>query len=791
MNYALRTHHPETVHALATHFDALVQQAWQGWAQCTPNAISLSLAHLSARDGGLGFTRAREIAEAAYRASVEAASPQQGAGRVLRQADHVAAENDKIIATLDTSTVFGVNGKRHRQLAKDGKAIALFRDVHGRVPQEAFSAALRFATCSALEGTCHCNSELCSGTCSHPVTCPCGFAAPSSVAFAHHAAGCAKIPGHNASSRHAKAKHALQHELSEHGVLYDSREPREYATVTCPGCKLGVSHVLWTAHEQQCALLQGKPAPFAAPPTHASSQRPSGPDVRVYPHNARPMVVDITIISLGSVSYADREAAAVFASATATKSAKYAAQAQSNNECFKVLSFSAQGVPSIDARKCIADFVDGAAAVKQFARRIGAAIFAATGSVIANAEARAGLTSNIPLPQPRPAQHRVTRSIAAPPNNTAFPSPLSFRLVGTPVMVPLLPAPAAGQSDASAASAHRHNVSDVDEDGTLDPDSDHPIRPSERGPWSGIRDDAQHRCASLLQGRETVPLFLYMIGMAPPAVISFACIKALIGNSNVPPQLVEDIADDVWGVLRALRLVNRHGQQCNGFTNEIHRLVDEASKSAGRAPPWHDAVRQSNKEQQDEVQRLLQRVQQILAAKPASAAKAPTTVPTLAAPTPAHQHQAGTRRHNHPCDNNDDDGSGNSNRSRNHNNNYASRLAQQMDDLAQQCALPARHSAASSDAASSKNEHFSTGISNKQQQQPQQSQRHHQQPQQQQQQPPCLAVGGVTLTTTNMSLQAEAASSRNQSFSTSGGNDDNLQEQRHGGGNNDDNQLGF
>ena len=381
-SYIARVHQPDVIKEAAAKFDDAVMDIVAVWAGCEDlSDLSRAIASLPVKRGGLGLTSQRAIAQAAYDSSVEKAlwvpSDQPDAARpaMLSQKQRTDLVNIEVAKMVEQH---GELYKRHLEHGAQQSTASLFRCPDANASESEFAAALRYRLLAPVRG------------CPDTAECPGCKKRCNAAEFMVHAASCTRVPGHNASSRHAAIKFEVVRIARELAIQVDSTEPRELQVITCPGCSTTVKADTWAAHSTSCAA-------FAAA---ASSQqpRPSGPDIRLYPRTAADRisgsngtVLDVTVTAAECETHRGKQLVALFEEVEKKKCELYERTCRSRNEKFLVLGVSEMGMLSKTTKKFVDDITANTALSRHDAyKRIASAAMAGTGAALHNAERKAG-----------------------------------------------------------------------------------------------------------------------------------------------------------------------------------------------------------------------------------------------------------------------------------------------------------------------------------------------------------------------------------------------------------------
>jgi hypothetical protein len=435
--FMLRTHAPEVTLPLARRLDAICERTWIVWAGCDddPGDLPRALAKLPLRDGGLGFTRAEDIAAAAYEASVGFVfhDPSTNVAN-LTQRQRCAPIH---AAAADLVDGYGDAVQQHRRHDRETLSHSLWQNCAHRAHQEAFRAALRQKLLAPPRGA------------PARVQCACGSLFNFAPEFYMHAPSCTHVRGFNAASRHTAVKDALKALLAELTVRFDQQEPRNTHNCRCPGCETNIGMVPFDVHMRECRRYN--PATMPRPRAH-------GPDVRIYglprADGCNDTVIDITVVNVVAPSRAGQTVQALFRAAEQRKRAEYAGTCVAAQSELRAFVASAYGVLAPDATRLLAQALElQAAPFRTIAMslltaqsRIAAAVREGTGGCVLSAERGAGIA--VPT-----VEHLLHMVRAAPP------APVGRALALIPIAVPNAddaPARTPPQSrDAQGATAGR------------------------------------------------------------------------------------------------------------------------------------------------------------------------------------------------------------------------------------------------------------------------------------------------------------------------------------------------
>ena len=234
--------------------------------------------------------------------------------------------------------------------------------------------------------------------------------------FAPHTAGCARIHGFNASSRHANVKVVLASVLLDGGIPYERTEPREWKSIVCPGCREKLPATDPKAanlHIQQCATTTTEQKAAGA-----DRARKTGPDGAATMGGKR-HVYDVTVSSTTAPSFKPKEG---IARRIAEKEKLYGEQIAAQGDVFVVFAASAFGsldTTAVKFMKQICSTHDRLERYEAFAR-VATAITLSTGKVIREAERLAGVIHRVTAPAPTARGHDPppSSSTAAPTAST-------------------------------------------------------------------------------------------------------------------------------------------------------------------------------------------------------------------------------------------------------------------------------------------------------------------------------------------------------------------------------------
>ena len=397
MSYYTRVHPPQDVLAAVRKFDARVERAWSNIAGCVVDDRIRHVAHLPASLGGGGLTRFELIMEESYRASYEEVindSDESQATRVQRVnqrlRDELAATSARVEHHLE-------------QCALPGSS-AWFRTAVGseHMDNEAFAAAFRARLYSYRPG-----AEI--------ATCPgCGFREDEDPgqSFMQHVAGCTRIKGFNPSSRHAHFGKCFDACLELAGVQHIGKEPRDYKTSICPGCKLHDDSDVVERHVRTCEELTPKQRRTCKP-------HRSGPD-RTVNLVIGDYTIDFNITCTEAKTWRKGDETKAYATVTRKKNGLYLEKCLMQKEQFVVFCCSHLGHLS----KASVDMLDkvareGGVAVDELKLRMSQCAIQDHGRVILNAEIAAGLT----LKREPPQEDTSGRAVPGAPGTVTVTSP--------------------------------------------------------------------------------------------------------------------------------------------------------------------------------------------------------------------------------------------------------------------------------------------------------------------------------------------------------------------------------
>jgi hypothetical protein len=310
----------------------------------------------------MGFTRSAWVRQAAYHGSLN----QAGVKELPTQSAATMAVNSALTTALAESD----RGKLLTANAAKGTS-TWFTDPKTRMHPRDFSAAMRLRLGSA-----------------HPalaptVTCPgCGIIL-SNAAWSQHVAGCTRLRGINASTRHAQLKDALKLTAKMNGVACSVTEPRFIKTVKCPGCSDDVKAVEWQAHADGCTML---PAARKKEKPHAS-----GPDIEAVWIDDHVMI-DVTVVNPLNHSAKCVKPGAIFNRVEADKEKRYGAEVAKVGARLAVAAITAQGALSPAFERLLAKIAPGDAYFDA-RRALVAATVAGSGAALRNAESQLGACS--------------------------------------------------------------------------------------------------------------------------------------------------------------------------------------------------------------------------------------------------------------------------------------------------------------------------------------------------------------------------------------------------------------
>jgi len=363
MGFAVRTHHPDVSAAGVASFERQLCRAIERLAEVELDPDGRAAASLPVAMGGLGLRDWRPIAKIAYEAS---RSGKRGKQKVDTLALD-AAEQKRLQAA-----------GRVRVDATQPDSAAAFKPPHVNelaaepLPPRYLSAYLRLRL-----GMPHVGLPaglLCDG---------CGKHFPDPREWMPHVVSCANRTAPNVSTTHTQLKVGVHNLLHAAGVAVEAKEPADYATVQCTGCKRQVHLAGWHAHTLECT---------ASAPTHTR-----GTDLRFYMEGDGAHVVDFSTITEDVTSYVGKSLAALEDARVLRKTGLYAEQAKRQGEKLHVAVAFAGGFLGAEALKLCRSIEAGSkgrVSAKDATRALRRAVAFGMGATLAAAETRAGVRHN-------------------------------------------------------------------------------------------------------------------------------------------------------------------------------------------------------------------------------------------------------------------------------------------------------------------------------------------------------------------------------------------------------------
>jgi hypothetical protein len=373
----------------AKRYDVSMRSALQSLANVDDTDYVRMLAHLPARNGGLGICRPQWKAPHAHRASVESvflgrAAPSQAS--LMKQ---------QFANTEQTLLQFhGVDDLLQRN--KRAGTAAWLNDPSFSANADAFAALLRLRLGVPVAG------------CPAEIACPGCLKTMGRFDFVAHAPGCVRICGTNASTSHACLKQAFKRLLDHAGLRYEASEPRDLHTVACPGCSVSVSRLSWSAHATSCKHLRADQR-RVVPRAH-------GPDLRYWLKDDQPPhVLDFTVVYDCSPTHRKEKLSDLFASREALKRAHYQAQCDRNGDRFVVAAVSSSGTLSPEFTAEVSAVANaGGLTFKRSMREISASVSLAVAHALLNAERAACIAAPSKYADMVSPPQTLTTSLAIP-----------------------------------------------------------------------------------------------------------------------------------------------------------------------------------------------------------------------------------------------------------------------------------------------------------------------------------------------------------------------------------------
>ena len=360
MGFLVRTHRPEVAKHGVEVFETMLRNAVERLAEVQLDDDGRAAASLPVEMGGLGLRDWRPIAAIAYDAS---RSGKRGKQKTDTMA-HDASEQKRL-------QVAG----RIRVDATQPDSAAAFKPPHVNelaaepLPPRFLSAYLRLRL-----GLPH--ADLPAG-----VKCDgCGKHFVDPREWMPHVVSCANRTAPNVSTTHSQLKAGMHNLLHAAGVAVEAKEPADYASVQCTGCKHQVHLAAWHAHTTEC--------PNSAP------GHTRGTDLRFYLAADGAHVVDFSTITEDVSSYAGKSLAALEDARVLRKTGQYAEQAARQGEKLHVAVAFAGGFLGAEALKLCRTIEVGSGgrvSAKDATRALRRAVAFGMGATLAAAEARTGV----------------------------------------------------------------------------------------------------------------------------------------------------------------------------------------------------------------------------------------------------------------------------------------------------------------------------------------------------------------------------------------------------------------
>lgn len=370
-SFIARTHRPAVSSSYLADFDAKVIRAWSDMSETAtdPSTATRLLAHLPTDLGGCGLTSHLMTAPDAYAASFETA---MGISNVT-QANRSLATNIALQKQLADETP--EMAAHLAETSKAGTATWMADGGATRFSPQAYGAALRHRLRAPHRSL------------PERMTCPGCLFSCDGQSFSAHVVGCARLRGHNASSRHATVKRTIEGILRTAAVPSDGTEPREYGADCCPGCHLQLDADTTRAHIATCASITPKQRAAGT-----ATARRTGPDGRCYLGGA-PVVYDVTVVSPTAPSYIRERPDTAMARRVQDKNKAYGDAVAAAGEEFVVFGATAFGHLSSTSSQLISRIVANSPTVsrKEACWSLSTCIALETGQVLIAAERRLGV----------------------------------------------------------------------------------------------------------------------------------------------------------------------------------------------------------------------------------------------------------------------------------------------------------------------------------------------------------------------------------------------------------------
>ena len=405
MGFVVRTHRPDVAAPGVDLFEHLLSNAIERLAEVQLDNDGRAAASLPVEMGGLGLRDWRPIAKIAYEASRSGKRGKQKADTLA----HDAAEQKRLQAA-----------GRVRVDATQPDSAAAFKPPHVNelaaepLPPRYLSAYLRLRLGMPHVG-------LPAG-----VTCDgCGKHFTDPREWMPHVVSCANRTAPNVSTTHTQLKTGVHNLLHAAGVAVEAKEPSDYATVQCTGCKRQVHLAGWHAHTQECS---------ASAPSHTR-----GTDLRFYLDSDGAHVVDFSTITEDVTSYVGKSLASLEDARVLRKTGLYSEQAKTQGEKLHVAVAFAGGFLGAEALKlcrAIEAGSKGRVSAKDVTRALRRAVAFGMGATLAAAETRAGVRHNhaeeAPVTKPVVAECTDDAAVYAPHQPTPVAGSLRYAADGIP-----------------------------------------------------------------------------------------------------------------------------------------------------------------------------------------------------------------------------------------------------------------------------------------------------------------------------------------------------------------------
>jgi hypothetical protein len=405
-NYIIRTHDPKIAARFISSFDDHVTAAYSEIAEIDADDTTKAIAHLPVKMGGCGWTNMARTAKHAYDASREKA---MNISRVS-QKDRVLAENELLVTMLSKDKAVAAHLKSTSEAGTAPWLIDVSADENACASHFAAAARVRLRKAHRTLGA--------------RITCSGCKMVMDACEFHEHSGGCARLHGHNASSRHAAVKDEVDGIFHDARINFDVKEPREYQCVVCPGCHARLKHEAAKAHFDSCTEINSQQRTAGVP-----NARLTGPDGRCYIKKSK-YVYDVTVISPTCKSYRDKPSGEGIKRRSNEKHRLYDDQVEAHGETLVILGATMFGHLSDESMNFLGHVCKNPGSsitVDEAAKRLSVCIALSTGRIIHDAEQRAGaihrqqanetaidMKTNKPFPRASSQQQTVSTSAPAP-----------------------------------------------------------------------------------------------------------------------------------------------------------------------------------------------------------------------------------------------------------------------------------------------------------------------------------------------------------------------------------------